>query len=148
MDCLDPPLEAPPEGTWCYPQCANVQVTEASKVNLDLPSLCDSQQAKETPEMQIDPVLQPNVEPEVDPALMEREPSIAASSVVAETTQVSRTPQKPRHTLRDKNGKLRLSTIIDSDEEIEVVDESAIISASTRSRLSCARTRQLTGEEE
>lgn len=151
MDCLTPPLEAPPEGTWWCPMCANAQASEVFEVKTEAQSLRDSQQAEGAPEMQIDPALQPSVEPEMDPTLMERGPSVATSSVLVEDIQSPHTPQKPRHTLRDKAGKFRPTAIMDSDEEIEVIDEPAVPSTSTRSRPSRVRTirqRQSTEEEE
>lgn len=154
MDCLDPPLEAPPEGNWRCPQCANARHSEAPDEQQESQSRQNSQQVEEPPEMQIDPALQPSPEPEVDPALMEREPSVAASSSAVGAEQSPRTLQKQRHLLRDRRGKFRSTTLVSDDEvETETADEpsQSLVSARSRSRPNRAkvsRPRQSTEEDE
>lgn len=124
MDCLDPPLDANPEGKWFCPLCVvpstpldfGTEAQTALELEYRAPEI--------QPELQIDPMLQmdvdPSMEADIDPAL--REGSIASSSVPIDHRRARpKAKRRARKSVRarDRKGKGRAVIITDDEEEEE-----------------------------
>lgn len=117
MDCLDPPIQEIPEEAWFCPPCAPSLVPPAPEV---------SPAHSMEPEIQIDPALQMEIDPELQPPEDTHHSPVASSS---KTIAVDAEPSKRElesaraRTKKDRKGKGRAVSEDDSDVDVELDDD-------------------------